>query len=236
MPAFLSPSHLANIAGHALVGCASSVAQGGRCGPGALSAAAGSFAGPILKDLQFEHNLVAHAVVGGLASVAGGGRFANGAVTAAFGYLFNDAALLTVKGSILMPWHSAVWIWNDGEPYLLDQSGSYRGDVGDGSEGGYWSGKSADIERFKKYWNDRGETVDVTWLKTSKADDKLMVDWLKKDQDRGGLMFACTVMASECLRQVPSMKDLPATQWPSTLYNAVQKYKIPAPPQFSPKP
>jgi hypothetical protein len=89
-PDFLSPAHLSNMAGHALVGCASAVAQGGRCGPGALSAAAGSFAGPILKGLKFERNLVAHAVVGGLASVAGGGNFANGAVTAAFGYLFNE--------------------------------------------------------------------------------------------------------------------------------------------------
>jgi hypothetical protein len=82
------------MAGHALVGCASAVASGGRCGPGALSAAAGSFAGPILRDLQFQHNLIAHAVVGGLASVAAGGNFANGAVTAAFGYLFNQAANL----------------------------------------------------------------------------------------------------------------------------------------------
>jgi hypothetical protein len=91
MPALLSSQHLANMAGHALVGCLSAMAGGAACGPGALSAAAGSFAGPILKDLQAEHNLVAHAVVGGLASVAGGGNFANGAVTASFGYLFNEA-------------------------------------------------------------------------------------------------------------------------------------------------
>jgi hypothetical protein len=87
----MSEAHVFNIAGHALVGCAAAVAQGGKCGPGALSAAAGSFAGPILKGLGFQQNLVAHAVVGGLASVAGGGNFANGAVTAAFGYLFNQA-------------------------------------------------------------------------------------------------------------------------------------------------
>jgi hypothetical protein len=66
--------------------------QGARCGPGALSAAAGSFAGPLLGGLSFQYNLIAHVVVGGLASVAGGGSFANGAVTAAFGYLFNQAA------------------------------------------------------------------------------------------------------------------------------------------------
>jgi RHS repeat-associated protein len=99
LPAFLSPAHLANMAGHALVGCASAVAQGGKCGPGALSAAAGSFAGPLLKGLNFTQGLVAHAVVGGVASVAAGGNFANGAVTAAFGYLFNQAAPKDAK-----PW------------------------------------------------------------------------------------------------------------------------------------
>jgi hypothetical protein len=90
MPDFLSPAHLRNIAGHALVGCASAVMGGAKCGPGALSAAAGSFAGPVLKGLGAQRNLVAHAVVGGVVSVAAGGNFANGAVTAAFGYLFNE--------------------------------------------------------------------------------------------------------------------------------------------------
>jgi hypothetical protein len=87
---FGSPAHLFNIAGHALVGCGSAVASGGKCGPGALSGAAGSFAGPLLTGLNFEGKLVATSIVGGLASVAGGGKFANGAVTAAFGYIFNE--------------------------------------------------------------------------------------------------------------------------------------------------
>jgi hypothetical protein len=84
-----SDAHLFNVAGHALVGCASAVMGGGRCGPGALSGAAGSFATPFMEGLGFTQGLVAHAVVGGLAPVAGGGNFVNGAVTAAFGYLFN---------------------------------------------------------------------------------------------------------------------------------------------------
>ena len=88
---FMSEAHIFNIAGHALVGCGSTVASGGKCGPGALSGAAGSFAGPLLKDLNYEGKLVATTVVGGAASVAGGGKFANGAVTAAFGYLFNES-------------------------------------------------------------------------------------------------------------------------------------------------
>ena len=38
-----SANHLANIAGHAAIGCATAAASGGRCGPGALSGAAGAF-------------------------------------------------------------------------------------------------------------------------------------------------------------------------------------------------
>jgi len=94
-------AHIANIAGHALVGCASAVAMGGKCGPGALSAAVPSFAGPFIKDIGFEGKLVAHTVLGGVASVAGGGKFENGAVTAAFGYLFNEAAHERTKAEVV---------------------------------------------------------------------------------------------------------------------------------------
>jgi hypothetical protein len=94
---FGSAAHLFNMAGHALVGCGSALASGGKCGPGALSGAAGSFAGPLMKDLNFEAKLVATSVVGGVASVAGGGKFANGAVTAAFGYLFNEGGRELLK-------------------------------------------------------------------------------------------------------------------------------------------
>jgi RHS repeat-associated protein len=73
---------LGKIGGHAAVGCLSAVMSGGRCGRGALSAAAGVVGTPF--------GLVGATVAGGLASVASGGNFANGAVTAAFGYLFNQ--------------------------------------------------------------------------------------------------------------------------------------------------
>jgi hypothetical protein len=98
IPAFGSERHLANIAGHALVGCGSAVASGGECGPGALSAAAGSVAGPLLTGLSYEGKLIATSVVGGVASVAGGGKFGNGAVTAAFGYLFNELGTYSQRG------------------------------------------------------------------------------------------------------------------------------------------
>jgi RHS repeat-associated protein len=81
-PAFGTGEHLANIAGHAGVGCLSAVASGGKCGPGAASGAAGSFASPLANGLNFEEGLIAHSAIGGLASVAGGGKFGDGAVTA----------------------------------------------------------------------------------------------------------------------------------------------------------
>jgi hypothetical protein len=99
--AFMSEAHAFNIAGHALVGCGSAVASGGKCGPGALAAGLASAASPAL-DKAFPNartdagdlfgGTVASAVIGGVGSVAGGGKFANGAVTAAFGYLFNQMA------------------------------------------------------------------------------------------------------------------------------------------------
>ncbi len=92
-PDFGTSEHLQNIAGHALVGCGSAVAQGNKCGPGALSGAVGSFASPLLRDQSFGFRLVATSVLGGTASVAAGGNFGNGALMAAFGYLFNEVGL-----------------------------------------------------------------------------------------------------------------------------------------------
>ncbi|MGH6777758.1 MAG: RHS repeat-associated core domain-containing protein [Bradyrhizobium sp.] len=87
-----------NVAGHAAVGCVSSIASGAQCGPGALSGAVGSALSPLTNDFPNPNTDLAHlagataleATAGGLASVAGGGKFANGTVTGAFGYLFND--------------------------------------------------------------------------------------------------------------------------------------------------
>ena len=91
-PGFDDPLFLPNVVGHALVGCGSSVASGGKCGPGALSAGVTAFAGPVINGQGFSiGSLLMNTAVGGLASVAGGGKFANGAVTAAFGYLANSA-------------------------------------------------------------------------------------------------------------------------------------------------
>jgi len=87
---FMPEAHVFNMAGHAAVGCASAVAKGDKCGPGALSAAAGSFATPLAEGAGFFGGLVITSTAGGLASVAGGGKFGTGAVTAAFGYLFNN--------------------------------------------------------------------------------------------------------------------------------------------------
>jgi RHS repeat-associated protein len=91
-PAFGTDLYAFNVAGHALVGCASSVASGGSCQSGALAAAVGAGAAPFMGGMNGAQRLAASAVLGGVGSVAGGGKFANGAVTGAFGYLFNTMA------------------------------------------------------------------------------------------------------------------------------------------------
>jgi RHS repeat-associated protein len=100
-PTIGSDAYFANVAGHAGVGCLTSVASGGSCQNGALSAAAGAASSPLVNVAfpdphgnsgDFIGATAATGIVGGLASVAGGGKFENGAVTAAFGYLFNQAA------------------------------------------------------------------------------------------------------------------------------------------------
>jgi hypothetical protein len=79
-----------NYVGHAVTGCVTSVAGGGKCGSGAASALFGKFATNHTQGIQNDLGRGIAAVVG---SVIAGGKFENGAVTAAYGYLFN--ALLT---------------------------------------------------------------------------------------------------------------------------------------------
>lgn len=87
-------SKVGNVAGHMLVGCASSVAGGGDCRSGAISAGFGAgFTnyGPSLST-NIVIGTMEHALVGGIGSVLSGGRFADGARAGAFGYLFNCVA------------------------------------------------------------------------------------------------------------------------------------------------
>src|SRR5262245_19810788 len=57
-----SEAHLFNIAGHALVGCASSVARGSNCASGALAGAIGPLVSPALRNQSFQFKLVANSV------------------------------------------------------------------------------------------------------------------------------------------------------------------------------
>ena len=91
-PRFGTAEYAFNVAGHAAVGCGSSVASGGSCQSGALAGGVSAAAAPAMIGMSGAQRLVASTVIGGVASVAGGGKFANGAVTGAFGYLFNAMA------------------------------------------------------------------------------------------------------------------------------------------------
>jgi RHS repeat-associated protein len=94
-PDFNPGMYAANVAGHAAVGCGSSLASGGSCQSGALSGAMGAAVSPLLTaptDVgALVRNTAISATAGGLGAIAGGGKFADGAVTGAFGYLFNAA-------------------------------------------------------------------------------------------------------------------------------------------------
>lgn len=78
-----------NYAGHALVGCASAVMDGGKCGSGATGALWAKFATIHTEGLPDVPRGIAAAVAGGIGAEITGGSFKNGAQTAAYGYLFN---------------------------------------------------------------------------------------------------------------------------------------------------
>ena len=117
-----------NVAGHALVGCVSSVASGGSCGSGALSAAVTAGAGPLINGQNQVAALVENAVLGGAASVAGGGKFANGAVTGAFGYLVSLGAGGSSSGGAGDPLDAHA------EDYPFQQAAATQGYSGQGPD------------------------------------------------------------------------------------------------------
>jgi RHS repeat-associated protein len=110
---FLTANHVANIAGHALVGCASAAAGGGDCGSGAMSGAFGSLVTPLTSSWGPVGGFVAATVVGGTASELGGGSFANGAKTAAFGYLFNQSQALMDRSTAQFASMAADGQWSE---------------------------------------------------------------------------------------------------------------------------
>ncbi len=92
----------ARIALHGVVGCVTSVAGGGKCGPGALSAAFTKAMAPATAEATNGNaaaGVAISAVIGGTASVLGGGKFANGAQTGAFSYLFNQLSHVSLPGA-----------------------------------------------------------------------------------------------------------------------------------------
>jgi hypothetical protein len=145
-----SDAHMFNIAGHALVGCASSVAQGGRCGPGALSGGLGSLVGPYMRDHRFGFRVVSNAVLGGVVSAAAGGNFGNGALTAAFGYLFNELGALPPAPPGYDP---ATWRY---APFDLEEGVRHR--LID-PEGRWWIAHPED-EAHWRHWDVRDDPDD----------------------------------------------------------------------------
>jgi hypothetical protein len=88
---FMSPEHIAQTVGHAVVGCAQATASGGSCASGATAAAFSALVGPKLPGKTGTAvNFAGRVIAGAIGAKVGGGTYEGGAFTAAFGYLFND--------------------------------------------------------------------------------------------------------------------------------------------------
>ncbi|OIQ94524.1 filamentous hemagglutinin [mine drainage metagenome] len=78
-----------NIAGHAVVGCASGAATGQGCGAGAAAAAVADAATPLYATSVPGLSAGTAAAIGGATAAITGGKAGQGAVLGAYGYLFN---------------------------------------------------------------------------------------------------------------------------------------------------
>jgi hypothetical protein len=163
-PSFGSPAYAANVAGHAAVGCASSVASGGECGSGALSGVVGSALSPLTSQLfqNPQGNLsdgiggtIVSSVVGGLASEAGDGKFANGAITGAFGYLFNVVAGGVGRMLDGQDAHRALQIWleRQGIDSLFTESST------DGLGTSFWGRVDIGIRLQNSIWDIKSDNM-----------------------------------------------------------------------------
>ncbi len=91
-----SEKFVANVAGHAALGCAQQSLAGGNCGAGAAAAGFSAVAGPLAQPTGL--GVIAHAAIGAVASKLAGGKAEDGAVTAAFAYLFNEVGSTGQRG------------------------------------------------------------------------------------------------------------------------------------------
>lgn len=157
--AFGSPDFFANVAGHALVGCASAAASGNGCGSGALAAGVTAFAGPVIDHSDFTFGLVANSALGGVASVIGGGKFENGAITGAFGYLFNAAAGRFV-GGIIGGVVAAIGGVESGPADIAIAIGGHLigGEIGSSIEDWLWGNPDTLQQHFENHGADFGAT------------------------------------------------------------------------------
>lgn len=99
-----NPFSFERLAAHALAGCLSATAGGGKCAQGAASAVVGKVITHFTLDKNMDNITrgVVVSIAGGISAQIAGGKFANGAFTAAYGYLFNYCS--TLSGGCLRKW------------------------------------------------------------------------------------------------------------------------------------
>jgi RHS repeat-associated protein len=143
---------VSSVALHAVVGCASNAMGGGKCGPGALSAAFSDAVTltPAMEQINaraangdglaiLEGTTIA-SISGGTASVLGKGKFSNGAETGAFGYLFNQLGSGHIKtfAQVIKDSVAQVFGWQD--PITGIETPPVTLQVGMSGQAGAWMG------------------------------------------------------------------------------------------------
>ncbi|WP_291849246.1 RHS repeat-associated core domain-containing protein [Bradyrhizobium sp.] len=189
-PAFGTEIHAFNVAGHALVGCASSVASGGSCQSGALAGAVGAAGGPLMGGMNGAQKLVASAVLGGTASVAGGGKFANGAITGAFGYLFNAEAGRFIGGMVGGAVAGLLGIETGPGAFAAAWAGRLiGGELGSRLEDALWGNPNSLQKHFDDHGSDFGATDPIDYAnKASQFFKQSQTDGLPTKIDSYGVI------------------------------------------------
>jgi hypothetical protein len=120
--------------------------------------------------------------------------------------------------------HAALLVDNGGEPVLYDPAGSYAPAHRCGS-GDACGDTDADIQKYQKYHEQNGSTLQLFVFNTTLQEEKQIVDRI--EQIGGVAPFLCATSVSTAIKGIGPFKDLKGSPLPGTL--AKQLSALPRP-------
>jgi hypothetical protein len=123
--------------------------------------------------------------------------------------------------------HSALWIKNQGDPFLYDPSGNYEESTR--GSGGVFVGEEADLNRFLAFHKSEGSTVETFTFKITREEELQIINRvLPEDQSQGlgdprGLN--CARFVCKALTGIGPFKDLEVHIFPGNLADTLKKLK-----------